>query len=382
MKKLILTIIVFAFIANVSAQIKINSSGNVGIGCEPTADPLRIHSMTFPTFGLQGTNSRLEIGASLFNGSFASFAKTGDIVYRALSAGPGSRPGLIFILPVTHNDGNFSIKFGDEANGGWFSIFNNRKVVIDGNVGIGRSPSYKLDVDGVIRVEQQVISSDERLKTEIKSLSNEKDKLYLLQGKSYKKTPPPTGITEVRYNEKGEELPSEERKIIEVSEYGYLAQELKKVFPELVVEGADGYSAVNYTGLIPIIVEALKEQKMQIEELRSEIKAINDVSNLRSFVDEQGEIDPVIARCKLYQNTPNPFDHTTQIRFYIPEEIKTAQLCVYNLQGKQIKQILITQRGEGSQLISGSKLNHAGMFLYALIVDGKEVDTKRMILTK
>jgi len=38
-------------------------------------------------------------------------------------------------------------------------------------------------------------------------------------------------------------------------------------------------------------------------------------------------------------------------------------------------------RGESSQWISGSELS-AGMYLYALIVDGKEVDTKRMILTK
>ena len=55
-------------------------------------------------------------------------------------------------------------------------------------------------------------------------------------------------------------------------------------------------------------------------------------------------------------------------------------LCIYDLQGKQIKQILIARRGEGSQMISGSELT-AGMYLYTLIADGNEVDTKRMILT-
>ena len=65
----------------------------------------------------------------------------------------------------------------------------------------------------------------------------------------------------------------------------------------------------------------------------------------------------------------------------ISDNIKTAQLCIHNLQGSQIKQILISERGEGSQWISGSELS-AGMYLYALIVDGKEVDVKRMILTK
>ena len=83
----------------------------------------------------------------------------------------------------------------------------------------------------------------------------------------------------------------------------------------------------------------------------------------------------------LHQNIPNPFTQRTQINFYIPENVKTAQICIYNLQGKQIKQIPVTQRGEGSQWISGSELT-AGMYLYTLIMDGKEVDTKQMILTK
>ena len=46
-----------------------------------------------------------------------------------------------------------------------------------------------------------------------------------------------------------------------------------------------------------------------------------------------------------------------------------------------LMQISISQRGEGSHLISGHHFS-AGMYLYALIVDGTVVDTKRMILTK
>jgi hypothetical protein len=51
------------------------------------------------------------------------------------------------------------------------------------------------------------------------------------------------------------------------------------------------------------------------------------------------------------------------------------------MQGEQLKQIAITDRGEGQQTISGSEFP-AGMYLYALLADGKEVDVKRMILTK
>jgi len=52
-----------------------------------------------------------------------------------------------------------------------------------------------------------------------------------------------------------------------------------------------------------------------------------------------------------------------------------------DLQGKQLMQVPITQRGESSHLISGHHFS-AGMYLYALIVDGAVIDTKRMILTK
>ncbi len=83
----------------------------------------------------------------------------------------------------------------------------------------------------------------------------------------------------------------------------------------------------------------------------------------------------------LYQNTPNPFSETTQIKFHIPSSVKNASLCIYNLQGNQIKQFNIAQRGNGSQEISGREFT-AGIYLYALITDGKEVDVKRMILTE
>ena len=70
-----------------------------------------------------------------------------------------------------------------------------------------------------------------------------------------------------------------------------------------------------------------------------------------------------------------------QIRYYLLENVHIAYLCFYDLQGKQLKQITLTQRGEGSEIIQGSQFA-AGIYLYALIADGQEVDVKRMILTE
>ena len=48
---------------------------------------------------------------------------------------------------------------------------------------------------------------------------------------------------------------------------GVIAQELEKVFPELVKQ-SDSHKSVNYNGLIGVLIEAIKEQQKQIEELK------------------------------------------------------------------------------------------------------------------
>ncbi len=65
----------------------------------------------------------------------------------------------------------------------------------------------------------------------------------------------------------------------------------------------------------------------------------------------------------------------------VPEDVGFATVMIYNLEGKQMKNIQVQDRGKVSVKISGSELS-AGMYLYALIADGKVVDTKRMILTQ
>jgi len=61
--------------------------------------------------------------------------------------------------------------------------------------------------------------------------------------------------------------------------------------------------------------------------------------------------------------------------------VVSAQLYLCNMMGALLKTIPLNQRGAGNVNINGNELN-AGMYLYTLIADGKEVDTKKMILTK
>ena len=50
------------------------------------------------------------------------------------------------------------------------------------------------------------------------------------------------------------------------------------------------------------------------------------------------------------------------------------------MQGAQLRRIIINDKGNQSITIQGSEFS-AGMYMYTLIIDGKEIDTKKMILT-
>ncbi|MFH0757023.1 MAG: tail fiber domain-containing protein [Bacteroidota bacterium] len=166
------------------------------------------------------------------------------------------------------------------------------------------------------------------------------------------------------------------------NKYGVIAQELKEVLPDLVTfnDEAELY-AVNYVGLIPILIEAIKEQQEMIQTLQGEVQTLKNESNLKSLhiATNNDEYD-YIAGSALKQNSPNPFDESTEIFFYISENTQSAAINIYNMSGTQLKSIELNQRGEGNILINGSELD-PGMYMYAMIANGKVVDIKQMILT-
>jgi hypothetical protein len=106
--------------------------------------------------------------------------------------------------------------------------------------------------------------SDARLKENIKPLENNLNRILLLRGVSY-------NMKKEFYNISDQEMLSKamnENKI----DFGFLAQEIKEVFPEVVsLDSTTNYYSVNYVKLIPVLIEAVKEQQAQIEELKKQI---------------------------------------------------------------------------------------------------------------
>lgn len=151
--------------------------------------------------------------------------------------------------------------------------------------------------------------------------------------------------------------------------YGLLAQELQAIYPELVKEGQDGYLGVNYIELIPILIRSIQELKQELDESRtSQTRGTTSFSNV------------VDTHNVLYQNTPNPFKGKTVIRFKLSEDVYGAAIYIFDMQGKTIKEIPISSN-DNSVTIDGYELG-PGLYLYSLVINGIEIDTKKMIISK
>ncbi len=229
-------------------------------------------------------------------------------------------------------------------------------------VGINRvNPYYELDVNGIVRANTFTYNSDKRFKKNIKDLGGSLEKINALSGVSY------------QFNQNQHP----DAKFSSREQIGFIAQDVQKVLPELVYEDGEGYLSVDYISVIPVLVEAIKEQQKLIEAQNSKLDALQTSSNLK--VGQEELVLP--QKLTLKQNKPNPFNEQTEISFYVPEHIKDATLYIYNMNGEQLEKLSIEQRGAGSISISAGQLN-AGIYLYTLIADGQEVGVKKMILTR
>ncbi|MBK7690173.1 MAG: tail fiber domain-containing protein [Bacteroidetes bacterium] len=224
--------------------------------------------------------------------------------------------------------------------------------------------------------------SDEKLKFNIQELSNATDIIRRLNAKTY----------EYKHDGKfaNTHLPQGKN-------YGYLAQDLEKVIPEAVSEApiffkdkvtskqtTEKFKAVNYIALIPILSEAIKEQQTVIESLQNQIDELRTIvagssATKPSSSTQEVEAIPSMEGVVLSQNVPNPFTNDTRISYSISQPFKSAKLGVYDLNGQELKLVSLTAVS-GDVIIQGGNLK-AGMYVYALIIDGKSVATKRMILT-
>jgi hypothetical protein len=109
-------------------------------------------------------------------------------------------------------------------------------------------------------------SSDARLKTNIQPLKSSIQNIRQLNGYTYN----------WKENNRDKE-----------KQIGVLAQEVQKIYPELVNQDEKGVLSVNYIGLVPVLIEGIKEQQKQIEEQTKELQEQNHRNKLLQTANEE-----------------------------------------------------------------------------------------------
>jgi hypothetical protein len=146
-------------------------------------------------------------------------------------------------------------------------------------------------------------------------------------------------------------------------EFGFIAQEIKELFPELVEKGKDGVYAVNYTGLIPVLVESIKELQKRISELENQVESSSLRTLSSSGTDTGNETANIAEGAVLHQNIPNPFHTETTIAYELPEKYSSANLYIYSSSGAQVKNYILN--GSANKVTVSAYELAAGTCLYA-----------------
>jgi hypothetical protein len=352
-----------------------------------------------------GTNSPAEL-LSIENANKAAFRFTRGAAFGALeqnSAGGALKlAGLDNVAVIqlrTYGDSYFNggkIGFGTATPGSELHI---KQTGVTANNGIRLEPStstnywnaavvgndFRFYYNGVEKgfvdngTAGFVTSSDRRLKRDIARFDDVLERVMQLQPSSY------------YYKD----VIDPERRA-----WGFIAQEVEKIFPEIIYQG-DSYKALAYDDFAILSIKAIQEQQELIKDLQEqaeeaqELKAqVRDqqrqIDELRALVEDlaagrpdetQGNyVLPLEQQAELGQNQPNPFHQNTLVKYFIPANVQDARLQVNTADGKVLGTVSINEKGAG-QLTIKAGTYPAGTYFYSLVLDGKVIETKRMVLT-
>src|SRR5690606_28125352 len=136
---------------------------------------------------------------------------------------------------------------------------------------------------------------------------------------------------------------------------------------------------------------ATKDQQKIIEDQQEQIKSQDEritdleatVVELKNLIqDLRNSVEVNLSGVDLGylgQNVPNPYQGETTITYVVPGKATSSAINIYDVSGKFIKTVSIKQTGKGQLKINAHNLP-GGIYSYQLVVDGKVIDSKKMVL--
>jgi hypothetical protein len=117
-------------------------------------------------------------------------------------------------------------------------------------------------------------------------------------------------------------------------------------------------------------------------ELQNQLKEMQQcVQSLCASAETKTSNSELQTSNTLFQNQPNPFNQTTIISYQLLSDAKSAFIVIRGLNGEELKSVTLSNTGKGQVTINANELAQ-GTYTYTLIVNGKSVDTKLMVVTK
>jgi hypothetical protein len=192
---------------------------------------------------------------------------------------------------------------------------------------------------------------------------------------------------------------------------GFIAQEVEAAAKKLGIpfsgvdkpKSKDGLYGLRYDNFVPQLVKSVQElskmnsekeakidaqqkqndaQQSQIEELQKqldELKALVLAKGQTASSSSSSSV--VLTDAALGQNAPNPFDKTTVIPYTLPQKFTVAQIVITDQNGRVLSQVNLSGTGKGTLNVDAGTLA-AGAYTYSLVVDGRVIDAKRMVLAR
>lgn len=246
--------------------------------------------------------------------------------------------------------------------------------------------------NGTVAAVNYIAISDSIFKKEVKTVENSLENIMKLRPVTY------TFDKEGKYNA---------IRFTNGLQHGFIAQEMEKVYPELVSENIhpanynrEGekiseefeYKGIAYTALIPELVSAIQEQQRQIEnsmliieEQAKEISELKElVKNVTNYANNtSSSLDPSTGSegsiSTISQNYPNPFLVETTVDYFInPKTSHPAYLVITAVNNTVVSKIALSDKGKGSVTLRLSDIS-AGVYTYTLLVNDQVVDSKQFV---
>jgi hypothetical protein len=152
-------------------------------------------------------------------------------------------------------------------------------------------------------------------------------------------------------------------------------------------DAQQSFYGLRYSDFVVPLVKAMQELSAQNDSLQQantqlsqRVAQIEQLLGLNAAT-AQNSSTLALSSARLFQNIPNPFNQTTLINYYLPQNTGTALIQITGINGETIKSIAINGTGAGQLTVQTAQLA-AGTYMYSLIVDGNLIDTKRMVLVK